>query len=276
VDARGAAGAEDGVQAASTASWLRSRLRLGAGAASSCVRTARALCRGPLTQTGQALTDGAITPAHASVVASGTQELPTLEGLLEPEAGQIVLAALEPLARPASAADAGSGGQRHGDALTELARRALEGGGCPRPVGSQLLVTVELASLLDPHGGVGGDTGWAGPLAPETCRRLACDGAVTRVVTPGQRHALAVRDGGCVVPDCQRPLAGWEAQHRWHWLDGGPTDLANLVLWCREHHRAVHEGGWQLTRQPDGRPTATPPQRSHRRHPHHRRHPTAT
>jgi Domain of unknown function (DUF222) len=76
VDARGAAGAEDGLQAPSTAGWLRSRLRLGAGAASSQVRTARTLCRGPLTHTGQALTDGAITPAHARVVASGTQELP--------------------------------------------------------------------------------------------------------------------------------------------------------------------------------------------------------
>jgi hypothetical protein len=76
VDARGAAGADQGLKAPSTASWLRARLRLGAGAAPSSVRTARALCRGPLTHTGQALTDGAITPAHASVVASGTQELP--------------------------------------------------------------------------------------------------------------------------------------------------------------------------------------------------------
>ena len=58
VDARGAAGAEQGVQAGSTAGWLRDRLRLGAGAASSAVRTARALFRGPLTGTGQALTDG--------------------------------------------------------------------------------------------------------------------------------------------------------------------------------------------------------------------------
>jgi hypothetical protein len=100
-------------------------------------------------------------------------------------------------------------------------------------------------------------------------------GRTTRVVTPGQRHALAVRDGGCVVPDCQRPLAWCEAQHLWHWLDGGPTDLANLVLLCRAQHRAVHEGGWRLTRQPDGRLTATAPQRSRRRHPHHRRHPAA-
>jgi hypothetical protein len=27
-------------------------------------------------------------------------------------------------------------------------------------------------------------------------------------------------------------------------------DLANLALLCRAHHRAVHEGGWRLTRHP--------------------------
>jgi hypothetical protein len=47
VDARGAAGADQGVQAGSTAGWLRARLRMGAGAAASRVRTARALFRGP-------------------------------------------------------------------------------------------------------------------------------------------------------------------------------------------------------------------------------------
>ena len=43
VDAGGAAGADQGQQTGSTASWLRSRLRMGAGAANSAVRTARAL-----------------------------------------------------------------------------------------------------------------------------------------------------------------------------------------------------------------------------------------
>jgi hypothetical protein len=60
--------------------------------------------------------------------------------------------------------------------------------------------------------------------------------------------------------------------HLWHWLGGGPTDLANLVLLCRAHHRAVHDGGWQLTRAPDGRAAATPPHRRHSR----RRQPTPT
>ena len=64
------------MQAGSTAGWLRGRLRMGAAAASHAVRTARALFAGPLPQTGQALTAGDITPAHASVLAVGTHDLP--------------------------------------------------------------------------------------------------------------------------------------------------------------------------------------------------------
>jgi Domain of unknown function (DUF222)/HNH endonuclease len=243
-----------------------------------------------------------------------------LQGLLEAEAGQTVVAALEPLARPASADDARSGGQRRADALVELARRTLEGGQLPLGGGvrPQLLVTVDLNSLLGP-GGVGGEAAGVWALAPETCRRLACDGAVTRVLVtrqpPGhrdhggdagdpdrggeggladllraaarrlppalggaptqplevgrtsrvvgaaQRVALVVRDRGCGFPGCQRPPAWCEAHHLVHWLHGGPTDLANLALLCRAHHRAVQEGGWRLGRQPDGRLTATPPHR---------------
>jgi hypothetical protein len=382
LDARGAAGADQDSPAPSTASWLRNRLRMGAGAASSCVRTARALFRGPLTRTAQALCDGELSMAHAAALAHGTHDLPdhttaeaeptlvaaarrldpprlrrlvghlratldpdsadqqaerryqrrglwtattwegmvALQGLLDPEAGQLLLAALEPLARPSDAHDTRSGDQRRADALTELARRNLEGGQLPQTGGvrPQLLVTVDLDSLLGDPGALGGDTGWAAPLAPEACQRLACDSALTRVlvtrhpdqdhgdgrhdpgdehgltarlraamallppilggapsqpldvgrgsrvITPAQRAALAVRDGGCVFPDCARPLAWCEGHHLISWLDGGPTDLANLALLCRAHHREVHEGGWQLTRGPDGRFTATRPQAPHR------------
>jgi Domain of unknown function (DUF222) len=250
VDARGAAGADQGQPAPSTASWLRARLRMGAGVASGWVRTARALFRGPLTATATALCAGELSAAHASVLASGTHDLPeqvtveaepvlvaaarrldpprlrrvlghlqlvadpdgadgqaerrhgrrgvwlsptwdgmvAVEGLLEPEAGQTLLAALEPLAGPTSAQDSRSGGQRRADALCELARRALEGGRLPQTGGvrPQLTVTVELDSLLGRPGSLGGEGGWAGPLDPEACRRLACDGAVTRVLV--SRH----------------------------------------------------------------------------------------
>jgi Domain of unknown function (DUF222) len=76
LDARGAAGAEHGVPAASTAAWLRHRLRMGAGTAAGLVRTARALHRGPLTGTAQALAAGELSPAHAQVLAHGTHDLP--------------------------------------------------------------------------------------------------------------------------------------------------------------------------------------------------------
>src|SRR5215218_3458407 len=255
VDARGTAGADQDVRFGSTAGWLRTRLHAGATTAGGWVKTARALFRGPLTRTAQALREGELSVAHASVLAAGTHDLPShtaveaepvlveaarrldpprlrqalahlrevidpdtsasraerrharrglwlsatlegmiaLDGLLEPEAGQTLLAALEPLARPASAADDRSGGQRRADALAELARRALEGGRLPQTGGvrPQLTVLVDLDSLQGGPGSLGGDTE-LGPLSAETCRRLACDGALTRVLVtrhPTNHHA---------------------------------------------------------------------------------------
>jgi hypothetical protein len=86
-------------------------------------------------------------------------------------------------------------------------------------------------------------------------------GRATRVIAPAQRTALTVRDGGCRFPGCDRPVAWCDAHHLRHWLHGGPTDLANLVLLCCGHHHAVHEGGWRLDRHPDGTITAIPPHR---------------
>ena len=183
-----------------------------------------------------------------------------------------------------------------------MARRTLEAGQLPQTGGvrPQLLVTVDLDSLLGRRGALGGELGGMGPISPEACRRLARDGALTRVlvtrhpaeangahpadhpgdahdegtlagwlraamhrlppilggaptqpldvgrssrvITLAQRSALAVRDGGCVFLDCQRPLAWCEGHHLVAWLEGGPTDLADLALLCRAHHRAVHEG----------------------------------
>jgi hypothetical protein len=64
---------------------------------------------------------------------------------------------------------AGGGGQRNADALAELARRSLEGGPAApsRWVRPQLTVTVELDSLVGHPGAIGGEVGWAGPLALE-------------------------------------------------------------------------------------------------------------
>jgi hypothetical protein len=75
VDAAGVAGAEQGEQAGSTAGWLRHRLRMGTGTASTAVRTARALFHDRLPATATALLEGALSPAHAAVLAHGTHDL---------------------------------------------------------------------------------------------------------------------------------------------------------------------------------------------------------
>ena len=103
-------------------------------------------------------------------LASTWEGMVAVNGLLDPEAGQTLVAALEPLARPVDSPDTRSGGQRRADALAELARRSLEAGQLPQSGGirPQLTVTVDLGSLLSHPGGLGGETGGTGPLDPET------------------------------------------------------------------------------------------------------------
>jgi hypothetical protein len=75
-------------------------------------------------------------------------------------------------------------------------------------------------------------------------------GARTRTIPPALRRALHHRDRGCRFPGCGLPLG--EGHHVRHWADGGPTTLSNLALLCRRHHRAVHEEGYRIEREPDG------------------------
>ena len=100
-------------------------------------------------------------------------------------------------------------------------------------------------------------------LPLETVRRLACDariipvvmssagvaldmGRATRIATPQQRKALEAMHSTCAVPHCAVPVARCEPHHIDYWVNGGPTDLANLIPLCNEHHRCVHEGGWRI------------------------------
>ena len=71
--------------------------------------------------------------------------------------------------------------------------------------------------------------------------------------------AMVARDHRCVFPGCDRPAPWCDGHHLVHWADGGPTRLDNLGLVCRTHHRKVHEEGWKLRREKDGRWIATPP-----------------
>ena len=78
-----------------------------------------------------------------------------------------------------------------------------------------------------------------------------------------------------------RATRGLHAHHIWHWEDGGPTELWNLVLVCPYHHRLHHRGlltirgpghaitvsdaagrvmeGGSVARPPTGPPPSAPP-----------------
>ena len=75
-------------------------------------------------------------------------------------------------------------------------------------------------------------------------------GARTRTIPPAMRRALHHRDRGCRFPGCG--VSFGQGHHIRHWAQGGPTTLSNLAILCRRHHRAVHEEGYQVERQPDG------------------------
>jgi hypothetical protein len=145
-----------------------------------------------------------------------------LEAKLDKVGTEIVLTALAPLAVPQGEDDDRTAEQRRADALVELARRALDGGlpeiGGVRP---HVTVVVDLPTLLGEQGAPAAQLDRLGAICGETARRLACDAGVcrvitngpsqildagrsTRTVTPVQRRALAVRDGGCV--GCRAPV----------------------------------------------------------------------
>jgi hypothetical protein len=75
-------------------------------------------------------------------------------------------------------------------------------------------------------------------------------GRIQRTATPAQRRALAVRDGGCLIPGCGVPAEACQAHHLTEWAAGGATDLPNLALLCWAHHRQVDLGMWTITPGP--------------------------
>jgi hypothetical protein len=203
-----------------------------------------------------------------------------LRGRFTPEDGRVLRNTVEHLVRGSRDDSSGrSREHRAADALVELAAAFAAGtvaGGREAP---QLLVTIDsdvLAGRVIGSGRVAtGET-----LTADAVRRLACDaqlapvlrrrsgeilnlGRSERTASTAQYRALVVRDGGCVVPGCDRPPGWCQAHHIRFWDEmGGPTDLENLALVCNAHHHQIHDDGWLLaSRQTDAglRWSLTPP-----------------
>jgi hypothetical protein len=158
--------------------------------------------------------------------------------------------------------------QQQADALALLAETALHHGVDPGAPGEryQVVVHVDAAVLADAE--ASGQSAIEEARVPAgTSQRLACDasrvvmrrdadgrvvevGARTRTIPPALRRALHHRDRNCRFPGCGGRFG--QGHHIRHWAQGGPTTLSNLAVLCRFHHRAVHEEGYQVERQPDG------------------------
>jgi hypothetical protein len=165
--------------------------------------------------------------------------------------------------------------QRMADGLVEMCQGEVfaEGGGGHGDVDGEgraggrrrnrptVVVHADLSFLAGGPGGAELDV--LGPLSPEVARRLACDakvivsaddsqghplnmGRARRDPTDHQRIAIRRRDKGCRFPGCTH-TEFTDVHHVRHWTNDGPTDLDNLVELCDQHHRSVHELGWQMS-----------------------------
>jgi hypothetical protein len=183
---------------------------------------------------------------------------------------------------------------RRADALERVAESWLAGSHGDRSGGDRYLLHIhtEVDVLKTEGEGAESELEGHGCVSAETSRRMACDSAVvhwhetpdgealnigrkSRSIPPATRRALQRRDGGCRFPGCICTRFV-DAHHIVHWADGGETNMNNLVLLCRRHHRLVHEGGFgvhcdsagaTLFTYPDGRIMATGPDSRVRRKP---------
>jgi len=223
-----------------------------------------------------------------------------VSGLLDPESAAVVVSAFDAVTSPRRggprfvdsetaaaelATDERSDDQLRVDALVDLIRVASAVGDKPVLGAARPAVRVVIAARDLERDGFARLEGVAAPISAATARRISCDagmlpvvlgsdgevldlGRTARVFSPSQRVALAIRDGGCRWPGCDRPPSWCEAHHLDEWSRGGSTDLANGVLLCRHHHLLVHNNGWRVLRSECGLvakpPTTVDPLQRHR------------
>ena len=193
---------------------------------------------------------------------------------------ETLLSLIEPLARRDGLSDERSAGQRRADALQDICGLALAHADLPDAGGSRPRLTYVIPAEwaldlpdrisgfridLDRPAAEGCAAGaWTGPATRTLIATLACDAkiehltvdATGRVIslesfteqpTKAQRRALAARDRGCVARGCSRPPAFCDAHHLRARANGGETTCDNMVLLCRRHHTAWHQGRITLT-----------------------------
>ena len=165
-----------------------------------------------------------------------------------------------------------SADNKRADALTAIFSAALSENlddvkAHRRPV--TINVTIDLPTLLGLAENPGQLSGY-GAIPASVARELASDASWKRFITdpltgnlldygrekyePPQALAdfLLARDRTCRFPGCRQPATRTDIDHAHSWETGGETNIENLGLLCRRHHRLKTHGRWGLLSNLDG------------------------
>ena len=206
-----------------------------------------------------------------------------VSGYLNPETGAKLKQVLDSVSAATAADDQRPLAQRRVEGLNRLVSAILDSGlPSDKGIRPHLAVAVDLDTLKK---AVRGDRTTAAPpaflagyghIGRDLLSRLACDatlsvvltetndaagrlpyrhvldvGRVERVATAKQRLAILIQQGfRCANPGCSSVYL--EIHHIVSWLDGGPTDMHNLVGLCVGCHHLTHAGLLTCRREPDG------------------------
>jgi hypothetical protein len=209
-------------------------------------------------------TTGGITYIHGQLV--GELAL-TIKKLIDAEIEQVLTRYRTDAETSDDDIPVPSRSQAAAEALAELLDR---GASVPDATGKlsepEIVVIVNLDDTSDKVGELTDDDG--NHLSPQILRFIIAAGLIRPLETTGtgdplrmgrtlryanrhQRRALMVRDGGCIFPGCDRPASWCDAHHVDEWDQDGPTDITNMGLVCRHHHRVTHRPNWVMTRNTD-------------------------
>ncbi len=194
----------------------------------------------------------------------------SLDPLADAKAWSAINAAIATARQADQRDDDRSWDQLQADVVVDLLTGARSSGDERVP---EVSVLIDYQTLLDRvHSGSTCETSDGQPLAPDTIRRLLCEGDVLPIVLGGdgevldagrhrrlanraQRRALRAMYRTCAHPDCTVPFESCRIHHVTYWQRGGRSDLDNMVPLCERHHHLVHEGGWILELFADRRTT---------------------
>jgi hypothetical protein len=191
-------------------------------------------------------------------------------------AGEVTIdvdpAAFEPVDADAAAVESTCTSWRaqQADAFVAIAKSYLDGGhgheGGLTADRYQVVVHVDGKALTGGAQAATGVTGFS-DLPIDTVKRLLCDCSVVvvaedengkpldvgrkqRTVSTALRRALHSRDRGCTFPGCHRRRYV-DGHHLKHWINGGETVPANMILLCDYHHGLLHRGAFSIVKEAD-------------------------